>query len=457
MTLAPESSRPSQRFERTSSTTARTTARSRDAAPVAGSRSSYRRTSSRYSTKGRKLKRFLIGGAITVVVLGVLVGGGLALAHWTGIIKPATPSDGDTTLISLTEKGDEAKLPTVNVDNLITGINDLSAAEDGVTTFSTTKKDFKISDAERAALVRAIGNAEAILAAYAGTNVSADTGSASQASGDAADGDASAEPAADTDDETDLLTVDTNHVALLAIDLTEGWGLSYCLDSYVEGGQSTKALFAAFFASQFLDTAKATAEGDGAKVKQALTDKGDKIYEQLRRAYDEQGWDAWVGGIGAKSCLSSAGYYPMSTVRMQARAWLNVYRYLTGNTAFTTWLGDSLKAGDDSLTVRAFTTVREISAGAEGEPIVVAPLGCDMIVWCFGGHMNSYSTDTFCITENAIVLVGDKTYLISVMTGLPDTASNRDLVIDLIAAVGQALIDVPEPEPEPEPESAPEA
>lgn len=447
--MAPDSSRPSQRFERVSTTTTRTAPRSRDAAPVAGSRSSYRRSSSRYSTKGRRLKKFLIGGAVTVVVLGALVGGGIALARWTGLIKPTTPSDGDTTLISLTEKGDEAKLPTVNVDNLITGINGLSAADDGVTTFSTTKKDFQISDAERAALRRAIANAEAILAAYAGQTGTGVSTTAAPTETEGAEGAEGTE-----EDETGLLVVDTGNVAILAIDLAEGWGISYKLDSYVEGGQSTKALFATFFASQFLDTAKATVDGDGARVKQALTDNGDKIYEQLRRTYDEQGWDAWVGGVGAKSCLSSAGYYPMSTVRMQARAWLNVYRYFTGNTAFTTWLSDLLKAGSDSLTTRAFTTTREIATGKDGEVITIAPLGCEMIVWAFGGHMNSYTNNTFCIVENAIVLVGEKSYVISVMTGLPDTVTNRELVIDIIAAVGQALIDAPEPEPEPEAEAA---
>ena len=454
--MSPDSSRPSQRFDRVPSTTARPAPRTRDAAPVAGSRSSYRRSSSRYSTKGRRLKKFLIGSAVTVAVLGVLVGGGLALAHWTGIIKPAGPTDGDTTLISLTEKGDEAKLPTVNVDNLITGITGLPAADAGIATFSTTKKDFQISDAERAAISRAIANAEAILAAYAGQ---AGTGiepaaTAEPAEEAATEGEGAGEAEAD---ETAAPSVSTANVALLAIDLTEGWGLSYNLDAFVEGGQSTKALFATFFASQFLDTARATADGDGALVVRALSDNGDKIYEQLRRAYDDQGWDAWIGGVGAKSSVSSAGYYPMSTVRMQARAWLNVYRYLTGNTAFTTWLGDLLKAGDDSLTKRAFTSTREIATAGQGEPITIAPLGCEMLIWSFGGHMNSYSTDTFCITESAIVLVGEKPYLISVMTGLPDTVSNRELVIDLIAAAGQALIDVPEPPVEPEAEAEPEA
>ena len=413
-------------------------ARTRAQDPVANTRSSYRRTSNRYTTKGRKAKKIIIRLAIILGVVGALAGAALGIAHWAGILKPNVPDSGDDpTLIPLYNRGKEADLPVVNVDVLISGLTGLDAYTDGVTAFTTTKKSFAMTDTEAKVLKRAIARAEAAL------RPSAAVEPAQVVDGTEGEGeDGSEEEALD-------LTVDTSTVAIFAMDLEKGHGIAYNLDGYVEGAQITKAIFATFFASQFLDTAKATVETEGAHVQAAMSDSADARYESLRRSYDELGWDAWIGGVGAKSSTSANGYYPMTTTRMQAQAWLNVYRYLTGATYGATWLAQLLESPKDSLPVQALTTSRAIPVsdapakdGEEVQAFTIEPVGAEMVIWSFGGHANSPSLDRYCISETAIVLVGGESYLICVMTGLPDTTVNRALVSDLIAAAANAVIEV---------------
>ena len=93
------------------------------------------------------------------------------------------------------------------------------------------------------------------------------------------------------------------------MDLEKGHGIAYNLDGYVEGAQITKALFATFFASQFLDTAKATVETEGAHVQAAMSDSADARYESLRRSYDQLGWD-----LGSAAWARRAARLPTGTI-----------------------------------------------------------------------------------------------------------------------------------------------
>ena len=160
------------------------------------------------------------------------------------------------------------------------------------------------------------------------------------------------------------------------------------------------------------------------------------------RDYD----DTWYA-IGNGSTTSN-GYYPMTTTRMQARAWLNVYRYLTGATYGATWLAQQLESTKDSLSVDALTTTRTVplsdtvKEGEEAKTLTIEPVGAEMVIWSFGGHANTPSAERYCICETAIVLVGGESYLICVMTGLPDTTGNRELVADIMAAAANAVIEV---------------
>lgn len=422
--------------------TARTTSgRTRADDPVSNTRSSYRRSSKRYTIKGKKAKKIFARLAIFIGIVGVLAGAALGIAHWAGLWKPVAPEGGDDpTLIPLRSRGKEADLPVVNVDVLISGLTDLDAYADGVSAFTTTKKKFTLSDAEAMALKRTIARAESVLATLRAASTPIETPAEAAADGEGTE--------TANEDDTPLLTVATDNVAVFAMDLETGQGIAYNLDAYTEGAQIVKALFATYFASQFLDSAKATVEEEGAHVAAALSDSADVRYEALRRAYDEYGWDEWVSGIGAKSSASSAGYYPMTTTRMQARAWLNIYRYLTGGTYGATWLAEQLEGAKDSLSVKALTTTRTVplsdtvKEGEEVKTLTIEPIGAEMVVWSFGGHANLPSAERYCICETAIVLVGGESFLICVMTGLPDTTVNRELVCDIMAAAAQAVIHV---------------
>ena len=404
---------------------------SRSGEAVTATRSSYRRTSSRYTTKGRRTKKILIRLGIAVAAVLAVGGVVLGIANWAGIIGNDGGGEDDTTIIPLRSRGREADLPVVNVDTLIAGLAEIDASADGLAVFSTTTKDFTISDDERQALAGAIAQADAVLhprSEEAGEEDAdgTDEGEEAQASGDVSE-----------DAEN---TFSTDNITVFAMDLEESHGVASNLDAYVQGAQSIKALFATYFASQFLDTAKATPEQEGVQVALSLDDSQDALYEQLRAAYDEYGWDAWVGGVGARSCTTSAGYYPLISCRMEARAWLNVYRYLTGGTYGATWLGEQLESQSSSLTVHALSTTRTVQIGEDA--LEIAPIAAPMTVWSFGGAANSPTRGDSCIVENAIILVEGRSYLICVLTGLPDTATNRELVENIIAAAAQTIIHV---------------
>ena len=399
---------------------------------VTSTRSSYRRTSSRYTTKGRRSKKVLIGLGIFVAVVAILGGAVLAIAHWSGVIKPSTEG-GDTTIIPLRMRGKEAELPLINVDTLIRALNDVDGSSDDLVVFSTTKKDFLISDEQQAILEAAVARVQAILKPEAERQDPADVPEP------VADDGVDTEEGAEGDD-GEIGEVDTANVAFFAIDLEQGRGIAYNLDSYVQGGQSIKVLFAAFFASQFVDTAKATVEVEGKQVATSLDDNQDALYERLRRTYDEYGWDAWIGGVGAKSCVSASGYYPMLTARMEAKAWLNLYKYITSGTYGATWLASLIEGGPNTLTGQALSTERAIILLDGGEAAIISPIGASATVWSFGGRQNDQDGGTSCVVENAIVLVDGHSYVICVLTGLADSAGHRDLVADIIAACANAII-----------------
>ena len=406
---------------------------------VAETRSSYRRTSSRYTTKGRRTKRTLIRLGIALAILLAVAGILFGLARWIGLIGAGTQSEDDPTLIPLRSRGKEAELPVVNVDTLISGLMELGAADDEPAVFSFTKKDFSLSSEEWDALVAATGAAQAKLRP------------AAEESADAED----EEPAdaAEADDDSQVASVPDDTVAFIALDLEESRGVAFNLDAYVEGAQSIKALFATYFASQFLDSAKASIETEGAEVALCLDDAQDALYEKLRATYDEYGWDAWIGGVGARSCVASAGNFPLVTTRMDARAWLNVYRYLTGGTYGATWLAQQLESSSGSISERALSTTHTIQAG-EDETYTISPVAAPMTIWSFAGHANSAADQRYCLVENAIVLVDGHSYLLSVLTALPDTTANRELAENIMAAAAQCIIHVDVQTSEDESESA---
>ncbi len=413
----------------------------RTADPVASTRSSYRRTSSRYTTKGRRAKKILIRGGIILAVVLAFGGAAFGIAKWVGLVGTGTPGSEDTTIISLNSSGKEADLPSVNVDTLISGVNDISGEEGELVVFSTTKTDFTLTDEAREALDGAIAEAERSLAASFGPITTTEDAT------EQTDGEDSEEtPTEAENDAAD--TANTAYISFLALDLEQGRGVAYNVDQYVQGGSSIKALFATYFASQLLDTARATVNSEGEEVAKALSDSGDATYVKLRQTYDSYGWDAWVGGIGAKSYLASAGYYPLITSRMETVAWLNVYRYLTGSTYGATWLGEQLEADSSSLTTRALSTTHTITPSAtSSNTITVSPISAPMTIWSYGAQMSNAANSEYGIVETAIILVDGHSYLITVMTGLPDSTANQELVESLMAACAQAIIQLEEDEP----------
>ena len=404
---------------------------SRSSEAVTATRSSYRRTSSRYTAKGRRTKKILIRLGIVLAVILAIGGVVLGIASWAGIIGNKGGGEGDPTIIPLRSRGREADLPVVNVDTLISGLAEIDASTDGFTVFSTTTKDFSISDGEWWILASALEHADAVLHPRSSEEEATEEGEANEGEGaGTAESEAPEEEAG----------FSTDNIAFFALDLEDSHGVAYNLDAYVQGAESIKALFATYFASQFLDTAKATPEQEGVQVALALDETQNALYEQLRARYDEYGWDAWVGGVGARSCTSSAGYYPLITCRMEARAWLNVYRYLTGGTYGATWLGEQLESKSTSLTVHALSTTRTVQNG--DDVFEIAPLAAPMTVWSYSGTANSPSREESCIVENAVILIEGHSYLICVLTGLPDTTANRELVENIIAAAAQTIIHV---------------
>lgn len=229
-------------------------------------------------------------------------------------------------------------------------------------------------------------------------------------------------------------------LGFVMVDADSGNGIAYNLDAVIYGASSVKAPFATFVCEQLIDTgllslddqcpagmlidyessfAAAGASSYAVRdlLEASLTQSDNNAFLFLRDAYTDLGWDNWLLSFGADKMEISEDYpFSWFTPRDLAEAWAETYNYLQEGTEASELLSEWLGS-----TATSFLRESLASTGA----VVKSKAG-----WVEAGWSGSGS-----LCDAGIIELDGKTYLMSVMTSLGDSASARESLEDLIAAV----------------------
>lgn len=142
----------------------------------------------------------------------------------------------------------------------------------------------------------------------------------------------------------------------------------------------------------------------------------------LRSMYDADGYNEWVDELGIQdTAYTPDSWFPWYSVRSSLKIWTEMHNYWQTGGDAAQWL--SSLCGE--------TTVSFLRD-------VVDPLGAavrNKAGWCSG---SDYGYDFNGVCDAGVIQLDGRTYVVSVMAGVPDCEENRELVENLIAAIFDA-------------------
>lgn len=236
---------------------------------------------------------------------------------------------------------------------------------------------------------------------------------------------------------TALESFDGASVGFGMYDVESGRGIGYNLDQEIYGASSFKAPYALYLCQKQVENGELTIPGlsdeDGAElfgaggytkilIENAICDSDNDSFAMLRSMYNADGYNEWVDKLGIQdTAYTPDSWFPWYSVRSSLKIWTEMYNYwqTSGDTA--QWL--SSLCGE--------TTVSFLRD-------VVDPLGATVrnkAGWCSG---SDYGYDFNGVCDAGVIQLDGRTYVVSVMAGVPDCEENRELVENLIAAIFDA-------------------
>lgn len=207
---------------------------------------------------------------------------------------------------------------------------------------------------------------------------------------------------------TSLENFDGASVGFGMYDVESGRGIGYNLDQEIYGASSFKAPYALYLCQKHVENGEFTIPGlsgeDGAEL------------------FDADGYNEWVDELGIQdTAYTPDSWFPWYSVRSSLKIWTEMYNYWQTGGDAAQWL--SSLCGE--------TTVSFLRD-------VLDPFGATVrnkAGWCSG---SDYGYDFNGVCDAAIVQLDGRTYVVSVMAGVPDCEENRELVENLIAAIFDA-------------------
>lgn len=231
-------------------------------------------------------------------------------------------------------------------------------------------------------------------------------------------------------------------VSLVLIDCDTGAGIAYGTDTFVYGASSFKGPYCAYLCSRLVD-ARLVSLDDLCAIPDDLELEGtswqhgrsyyvrdlveatilcsdNDAYKTLHRTYDSLGYSAWVAEFGEGAVESEYDYYQMLGARTMAKAWAFTWDYLRSGTETAAWLGSL-------LTSTNISPLRDVLEGA-------GAIVYDKAGWYAGDREYDSTSDA------GIVQMGDRTYLVAVLTSCPyggaGLAEVENLIYALFSAAG---------------------
>lgn len=233
---------------------------------------------------------------------------------------------------------------------------------------------------------------------------------------------------------TALENFDGASVGFGMYDVESGRGIGYNIDQQIYGASSFKAPYALYLCQKHVENGELTIPGlsdeDGAElfgaggytkilIENAICNSDNDSFAMLRSMYDANGYNEWVDELGIQdAAYTPDSWFPWYSARSSLKIWTEMYNYWQTGGDTAQWL--SSLCGE--------TTVSFLRD-------VVDPLGATVrnkAGWCSG---SDYGYDFNGVCDAGVIQLDGRTYVVSVMAGVPDCEENRELVENLIAAI----------------------
>lgn len=219
-------------------------------------------------------------------------------------------------------------------------------------------------------------------------------------------------------------------VGVVFYDLSSGKGVTYNADVEVYGASSYKALYALYICETLVETGQVSLDDSLGTygccsmgwqtvrdlIEAAVVDSDNDSFIALRAAFDHDGYEDWIAGLGVddETALDPASDFPTYCPRTSAKLWREMSEYLSCDTETSQWLSGLL-----SSTTRSF-----IRDGIADDQVLVR----NKAGWISEG--DCYST-----CDAGLIDIDGRTYVMSIMTSMPWS----DRSSELAAAIAKAL------------------
>lgn len=213
-------------------------------------------------------------------------------------------------------------------------------------------------------------------------------------------------------------------------DLSSGKGVTYNADVEVYGASSYKALYALFICEMLVETGQVSLDdslgtyggyGMGWQtvrdlIEAAVVDSDNDSFIALRAAFDYDGYEEWIAGLGVddETALDPASDFPTYCPRTSVKLWREMSEYLDWDTETSQWLSDLLAS-----TTRSF-----IRDGIADDQVLVR----NKAGWI--SEDGCYST-----CDAGLIDVDGRTYVMSIMTSMPWGDRSSEVVADIAKAL----------------------
>ena len=213
-------------------------------------------------------------------------------------------------------------------------------------------------------------------------------------------------------------------------DLSSGKGVTYNADVEAYGASSYKALYALYVCETLVETGQVSLDdslgtygGYGMSwqtvrdlIEAAVVDSDNDSFIALRAAFDYDGYEEWIAGLGVddETALDPESDFPTYCPRTSAKLWREMSEYLDWDTETSQWLSDLLAS-----TTRSF-----IRDGIADDQVLVR----NKAGWI--SEDGCYST-----CDAGLIDVDGRTYVMSIMTSMPWSDRSSEVVADIAKAL----------------------
>lgn len=248
-------------------------------------------------------------------------------------------------------------------------------------------------------------------------------------------------------------------VGFALVDMDTGSGYVYNLDQRVYGASSFKGHILIYGCQQALETGQTSMAKVNANAQSAIIDSDNNSYYRMRRQFEgaaSQSLSAWLQSMNISESLANDTSFPHYSARESLKLWMNAYLYLNSsdsNQEITSWAKKMFSSTEVSMIrygidpssdlatqERVNSALQELRGALLGKLETVDTGSAEtesgnsgsVTVYDKAGWINGTEDDAVC--DAGIIEENGKTYLITIMSNLPDGDSNR-IKISTLASV----------------------